>query len=863
MPHQPPFTGHQLRERAIDILYAAALGHDGRPYLWQRELATRAWPEVLSAPTGAGKTAAVVLGWMVHRLRVPGTPRRLVWCLPTRALVEQTADAISMWCQNIHDRCGDHVALPGPDDVHVLMGGAKSERWFETPERAAVIVGTQDMLLSRALMRGYASGRAIWPMEFALLHHDALWVFDEVQLMGAGRATSAQLEAFRRDESTRRNDGHGAPVKAQSLWVSATLDPGWLQTVDFPAPTGEAVMPMRSLMEDDDRTQRLLHAPKRLSPALPRPRSASTSDERAYLDELADLVLDEHAPGTLTLVLLNRVQRAQALHSRLVKAVAAQERGATTIVLLHGRFRPAERREALRAAGDTDTDRIVVATQAVEAGVDLSAALLITELAPWPSLVQRFGRANRYAELPAADIRWVDLLGDIEGSDHDAIALPYRAEDLEDARARLGTLVDAAPACLPPVTELQRSRRVLRRKDLYDLFNTDPDLTGFDVDVSAYIRDGDDVDIRVFWRDLGAVGDGPLRPTPEELCCAPIRAASDWLKAVRKAEKAGQRRLLFVSDPQARGEQGLAASGWAPFTEHRLWPGMTLLADVAAGGYSTDAGFTGNVLHRPEPLDSAGENDYHTESRLTRSAHSGESDLHGADPLSEGARCVTLANHLAHVEKEAGALCGHLGIAGPEKAALLRAARWHDLGKIHEVFQDTMRRGLPDDATVGGEPLAKTVKSKLRHSRPYFRHELASALAFLASTDWNRNGDLVAYLVAAHHGKVRMSLRALPKERQPAGDNRQDVRFARGIHEDDELPAFDLGGGEVWQGGQLTLSVMELGESPQTRQSWTERTHDLLAEYGPFRLAWLETILRVADWRASAKERQGAYDDAL
>ena len=51
--------------------------------------------------------------------------------------------------------------------------------------------------MSAALMRGYGASRYRWPIDFALLHNDALWVFDEVQLAGAAITTSAQLEAFR------------------------------------------------------------------------------------------------------------------------------------------------------------------------------------------------------------------------------------------------------------------------------------------------------------------------------------------------------------------------------------------------------------------------------------------------------------------------------------------------------------------------------------------------------------------------------------------------------------------------------------------------------------------------------------------
>ena len=107
-----------------------------------------------------------------------------------------------------------------------------------------------------------------------------------------------------------------------------------------------------------------------------------------------------------------------------------------------------------------------------------------------------------------------------------------------------------------------------------------------------------------------------------------------------------------------------------------------------------------------------------------------------------------------------------------------------------------------------------------------------------------------------------MNLRALPRERPPPDSARAGVRFARGVWEDDELSPVNLGGGERWAGGRLTLSVMELGWDETTRESWTERTRDLLARFGPFRLAWMETLVRLADWRASAKEREGSYGDA-
>lgn len=841
----------------IEGIYRLALGAGKKPDRWQRELAHGDWPRVLVAPTGSGKTAAVTLSWVHRRLHSPNvTPRRLVWCLPMRTLVEQTASVVREWCRRLSTSGVNGAgAIPGAEAVHVLMGGVDSSSWLDRPEKPSVIVGTQDMLLSRALMRGYASSRATWPMEFALLHEDAQWVFDEVQLMGAGRATSAQLEAFRRTEGTRiAREGISVGLPSRSLWISATLDPTWLRTVDHETPRAEETVRVEPSAESDARLGSLVTATKELYRSETVPQSPNSTDITGYVEALADAVTRAHRPGHMTIAIVNRVKRAQDLYTAIKKRIGKLGLSTPTLALVHSRFRPDDReREMDKVADAADKNVIVVATQAVEAGVDISAAVMFTELAPWASMVQRFGRLNRYAEYGADDpakVYWIDLLGNVPPDDKHAgeLPLPYEVGELVESRDRLAKLTDVAPVNLPSAGDDKPPRRVIRRKDLTDLFDTDPDLTGFDVDVSPYIRDAEDTDVRVFWRDLSKRPDEPPRPKSEELCAVPIGAAGAWIKNVRKQNSDA----FFVSDPQWRRTDGKAGStppGWKRFSEDP-WPGLTLLADVKAGGYDEQLGFRDKIKNSVSAI-------VDQTSDAVRGPADGESDGHGEDRKSEIGRPVSLADHQSHVIRAAGELCDALGIDPDTRRTVLHAARWHDVGKAHDVFQATMHRGLESDDGAETELLAKTEKSNLRHNRPYFRHELASALALLAHEGWSRNADLTAYLIAAHHGKVRLNLRALPRESGPKEPEQVGKRFARGIWDGDEVQAVELEGGERWNGGSLNLSVMELGWNAETHESWTERTRDLLARFGPFRLAWMETLLRIADWRASAKERNG------
>lgn len=776
------------------------------PYPYQHALATGPWPELVDVPTGLGKTAGVTLAWL-YRRRVLGEadmPRRLVWCLPMRVLVEQTRANVETWLDRLEARgeAGDLERVA----VHSLMGGdpeVQRGSWTAHPEQEAVLIGTQDMLLSRALMRGYGMSRFGWPIHFGLLHTDALWVFDEVQLMGPGIATGAQLEGLRR----RLGGTNGS----RSLWLSATLNRDWLATVDFRDYLSSA---RTHRLSEKDRTEAVsarLKARKHVAQAETRLTPASLNNgAKDYAEAVAREVAAAHPAGKTTIVVLNTVGRAQAVYRALAEAAPSVQR-----LLIHSRFRAPDRRarttELEEAPGKAG--RIVIATQALEAGVDTTSAVSFTELAPWSSLVQRFGRCNRYGEEPEASIRWIDIELDT------GTAPPYADDDLSHARRMLEALESASPADLPPVDSAAPYRHVLRRPDLLALFNTDPDLSGFDVDVSPYIRDTDDTDIQVFWRELSGNMAEQCVPGSDELCRAPVAQIAAYLKKL-------------VRNNERTAHQWDALAGRWVRLQGATRPGMILMLDAALGGYTPDAGFDADAKDRVPVLDSPA---------------AGLPDDTGGDSGSRQGPQF-LSRHLADVEDVARALCEAIGEdAGRE--CVLRAARWHDVGKAHPIFQATLTACL-DEAPA--EPLAKSPCGG-RHSRRYFRHELASALAWLAQHDGEERADLVAYLVAAHHGKVRLGLGALPDEHEP---DTPGTAYARGIWDGDELPAVSLCGREQSNAVRLSLERMMLGAG-RDGPSWSTRTAGLLDALGPFRLAWLEALVRVADQRASRNEEVG------
>jgi CRISPR-associated endonuclease/helicase Cas3 len=772
------------------------------------------------------------------------------------------------------------------------MGGEDATDWRLYPEETAILVGTQDMLLSRALNRGFVAGRARWPMEYALLNNDCLWVLDEVQLMDVGLITSAQLQAFRNIHEQCESLVPGC----RTWWMSATLRPDWFESVDFHNHLEELEKNIFTISAAE-RNEVLWTIKKSLEiRSIPSPKGKAGM--------LADTIFDVHKEsvgdrfGKITLAVFNTVDAANEIYKRL-SILLDKEKSTTEIELVHSRFRGSEREQwpkrfLARRHCSENADRIIISTQVVEAGVDISATNLVTELAPWACLVQRFGRCARYGGQGRI------LVIDRELGDK---VLPYQPGELVAAKEALQLLEGKAD--IKTLTSLEESLEqedphllsrlfpyeyihLLTQREADELFDTSPDLTGADLDISRFIRAGDERDLSVFWIDDLTENVPPpagIQPTKNSLCPVPVHMMRDWLKEI-PANRAWRWDYL-------EGQ-------WIPLRLDDISPGLTICVESKTGGYSLQRGWTGGK--------SSAKDDSVPVVPVIQGTTADISQDDEGDSRKDYWR--TIATHGREVAEELEAVIETLGCDLARIRPVFDLAAWlHDWGKAHPVFLSCMQEVPEAWAALG---LAKApswvapreffTRSKEHGRRRGFRHELVSALAcfellrgiepyhsallgpykeyvelgildelehselpeeykqrlsFIARLS-QQEFNLLVYLVCSHHGKIRGTIQSSPHDQEfPVFDTRLSGigQPIRGVREEDILPACTLEDNDhnLMTMPKLTLHLdpASLGLSARYGASWTERVHGLLQEYGPFQLAYFETLLRAADIRAS------------
>ena len=333
-------------------------GKFARPMAWQVPFLQTVLARdrvVLCAPTGAGKTAAALAPFLEGRTR--GFVDRCIYALPMRALARSLFEE---YAPVLRDAGVEHTTLQ--------MGGAINDPDF----RGEVIFTTIDQLLSRYLMAPYG-GRPANISAGALVGSHI--VLDEFHLYPDDEARLTAIAML----------DHLRGVSSQVVMTATLPEAARVELASF---LDAAVVTVT--------TSEMESSGDRESPR----RAWAWHDGPLDVPSAITAWCAAGEPARV-LVCFNTVSRAQAFFREL-------RRGRPDIrsLLVHARFLPSDRDRCEMTArawlghGGESGPSWIVATQVIEVGMDLSADLLLSEIAPAASLVQRAGRCARWRRRP-------------------------------------------------------------------------------------------------------------------------------------------------------------------------------------------------------------------------------------------------------------------------------------------------------------------------------------------------------------------------------------------------------------------------------------------------------------------------------
>jgi CRISPR-associated endonuclease/helicase Cas3 len=367
---------------------------------------------ILQAPTGAGKTQAA-LSPFVHNLAHEDNalPLTCRYAVPQRVLANQFFRDYEHLAGKI-----DQSAPTRLEDVYRQIGcRAVAVQTGEQPDdeqmEAALTFCTIDQLLVSFL--GTPSGLGL----------------KRANLNVAGVFGSyLVLDEFHLYPLSEDGSVFGARTTVlQMLRLLKETTPFILMTATFSTPL---LQRLATLLDAEVISVTDQHELEELVPGRARTfwRSEMHMDAREIVREHR-----ERARNKCTLVVCNTVARAQHMYLQLREA----EADGTRVILLHSRFTPADRRalswEVEQELGPDHwrdeeylgKDLLVIATQVIEVGLNISVQVLHTENAPASSLIQRAGRCARFAHQQGQV--WVYPLK-LEDDGSEASTLPYNKD---------------------------------------------------------------------------------------------------------------------------------------------------------------------------------------------------------------------------------------------------------------------------------------------------------------------------------------------------------------------------------------------------------------------------------------------------
>ncbi len=360
--------------------YKELLGFE--PYDFQvkvAELLLQGKNVVLCVPTGAGKTWASVMPFLyAWKQQLKNFPLKLVYSLPQRTLTNSIYTDVNKLLQS--DTVRDVFATA--DYASIQTGEYSDDPYFEKP----IVFSTIDQTLSSFLSFPLSLSERQANLNAGVFIGSYL-VFDEFHLLDPKLSMATTLGMIRMLKGMCR-----------VCIMTATLTDEYIRFLKQKLDNFEVVS-IRDFPEDKARIKSLL-------PALGKDRKKSVFVTEKIIN--AEDILAKHRGKTI--VICNRIETAQKIFLDIVK----KKTEATEVICLHSRFFDSDRKKkeqlvkAYFGKHSKKRNVILVATQVIEAGMDISCDVMHTEISPVNSFLQRAGRCarfeNEYGEIFVYDV---------------------------------------------------------------------------------------------------------------------------------------------------------------------------------------------------------------------------------------------------------------------------------------------------------------------------------------------------------------------------------------------------------------------------------------------------------------------------